>query len=206
MTEAVRLERDGNVAILVIDSPPVNALGAAVRQGLAAGLDRALADPGVGAIVIRAEGRTFPAGADISEFGKPPADPWLPDLCNRIEASPRPVVAALHGTALGGGLELALAAHWRIALASARVGLPEVSLGILPGAGGTQRTPRLIGAAAALDLMISGQPVGAVQALAMGLLDEVVETDLPAAALALAQRLADTGAAPRPVRDRRDGM
>ena len=206
MTEAVRLERDGNVAILVIDSPPVNALGAAVRQGLAAGLDRALADPGVGAIVIRAEGRTFPAGADISEFGKPPADPWLPDLCNRIEASPRPVVAALHGTALGGGLELALAAHWRIALASARVGLPEVSLGILPGAGGTQRTPRLIGAAAALDLMISGQPVGAAQALAMGLLDEVVEADLPAAALALAQRLAATGAAPRPVRDRRDCM
>jgi len=206
MSDAVRLERDGDVALLVIDNPPVNALGLAVRQGLVAGLAAAVDDPEVRAIVIRAEGRTFPAGADISEFGKPPVDPWLPEVCNRIEASPKPVVAAIQGTALGGGLELALGAHWRVALASARVGLPEVSLGILPGAGGTQRVPRLVGAGPALDMMISGKPLGAAQALAMGLLDAVVETDLTAAALRLAHRLASEGAAPRPVRDRRDGM
>ena len=206
MSEAVRLERDGDVAILVIDSPPVNALGLAVRRGIVDALDAATADAGIRAIVIRAEGRTFPAGADITEFGKPPADPWLPEVCSRIEACPKPVVAAIHGTALGGGLELALGAHWRIALASARVGLPEVSLGILPGAGGTQRVPRLVGAGPALDMMISGQPMTAARALAMGLLDEVVETDLPGAALGLARRLIAQGAAPRPVRDRRDGM
>lgn len=206
MAEAVRLEREGEVAVLVIDSPPVNALGLAVRAGLAGGLAAALADDGVKAIVIRAEGRTFPAGADISEFGKPPADPWLPEVCNRIEASPKPVIAALHGTALGGGFEVALSAHWRIALASAKVGLPEVTLGILPGAGGTQRTPRLIGAEQALEMMISGKPVPAPKALAMGLLDEVAEDDLPGAALRLARRLIAEGAAPRPTRDRRDGM
>jgi 3-hydroxyacyl-CoA dehydrogenase len=206
MTQAVRQERDGDIAVLVVDNPPVNALGLAVRQGLWDGIAAAEADAGVRAIVIRADGRTFPAGADISEFGKPPADPWLPQVCDRIEACTKPVIAAIHGTALGGGLEVALAAHWRIAHASAKLGLPEVSLGILPGAGGTQRTPRLVGAAAALDLMISGKPVGAAQALAMGLLDEVTETDLPAAALALARRLVAEGAAPRPTRDRRDGM
>lgn len=206
MTQAVRQERDGDIAVLVVDNPPVNALGLAVRQGLWDGIAAAEADPVVRAIVIRADGRTFPAGADISEFGKPPADPWLPQVCDRIESCTKPVVAAIHGTALGGGLEVALAAHWRIAHVSAKVGLPEVSLGILPGAGGTQRSPRLVGAAAALDLMISGKPVGAAQALAMGLLDEVTETDLPAAALALARRLVAEGAAPRPTRERRDGM
>lgn len=206
MGAAVRQERVDNIAVLVIDSPPVNALGLAVRAGLAEGLSAALADPGVAAIVIRAEGRTFPAGADISEFGKPPQDPWLPEVCDRIEASPKPVIAAIHGTALGGGLELALAAHWRIALASARVGLPEVTLGILPGAGGTQRTPRLIGAEQALALMITGKPIMAAPALAMGLLDEVVVEDLPGAALALAARLVAEGAAPRPTRERREGL
>ena len=206
MTQAVRHERDGDIAVLVVDNPPVNALGLAVRAGLWDGIAAAEADAGVRAIVIRADGRTFPAGADISEFGKPPADPWLPQVCDRIESCTKPVVAAIHGTALGGGLEVALAAHWRIAHASAKVGLPEVNLGILPGAGGTQRTPRLVGAAAALELMISGKPVGAVQALAMGLLDEVTEGDLPAAALALARRLVAQGAAPRPTRERREGM
>ena len=206
MADAVRLEQAGPVAVLVIDSPPVNALGLAVRQGLAEGLAAAEADPDVHAIVIRAGGRTFPAGADISEFGKPPADPWLPEVCNRIEACSKPVIAAIHGTALGGGLEVALSAHWRIALASAKVGLPEVTLGILPGAGGTQRTPRLIGAGPALEMMVSGKPVPAAQALAMGLLDAVVEDDLPGAALAMAQRLIGEGAAPRPTRARTDGM
>lgn len=206
MDQAVRQERDGDIAVLVIDNPPVNALGHAVRQGLWDGIAAAESDAGVRAIVIRAEGRTFPAGADISEFGKPPADPWLPQVCDRIEACTKPVIAAIHGTALGGGLEVALSAHWRIAQATAKVGLPEVSLGILPGAGGTQRTPRLAGAGPALDMMISGKPVSAAQALAMGLLDEVTETDLPAAALALARRLVAQGAAPRPTRDRRDGV
>ena len=206
MATAVRVEHHGDIAVLVIDSPPVNALGHAVRVGIADGLDAAVADPAVRAIVIRAEGRTFPAGADISEFGKPPVDPWLPEVCNRIEASPKPVIAAIHGTALGGGLEVALAAHWRVALASAKVGLPEVSLGILPGAGGTQRTPRLVGAAQALSIMVSGKPVSAAQGLAMGLVDQVVDSDLPGAALALARQLIDEGAAPRPTCDRRDGM
>lgn len=206
MAEAVRLEREGEVAVLVIDSPPVNALGLAVRAGLADGIAAASADDAVKAIVIRADGRTFPAGADISEFGKPPQDPWLPEVCNQIEACAKPVIAALHGTALGGGFEVALSAHWRIALASAKVGLPEVTLGILPGAGGTQRTPRLIGAEQALDMMISGKPIAAAKALAMGLLDEVVEDDLPGAALRLARKLIAEGAAPRPTRERRDGM
>lgn len=206
MTQAVRVDHHGDVAVLVIDSPPVNALSHAVRQGLTDALAAVVADPEVRAIVIRAEGRTFPAGADIAEFGKPPVDPWLPEVCNRIEASPKPVVAALHGTALGGGFEVALAAHWRIALASAKVGLPEVTLGILPGAGGTQRTPRLIGAEQAMAMMISGKPLDAAQAMSMGLIDRVVEDDLPGAAIALARALVDAGAAPRPTCDRTEGL
>jgi len=206
MTDAVRYETHGPVAVLVIDNPPVNALGHALRIGLVEGIARAAAAQDIGAVVLRAEGRTFPAGADIAEFGKPPLDPALPDVCAAIEACPKPVVAALHGTALGGGLELALGAHWRIALASTRLGLPEVNLGLLPGAGGTQRVPRLIGAEQALDLMISGKPITAAQALAMGLIDTVVEDDLTSAALDLAQSLIDQGAAPRPVSQRRDGM
>jgi 3-hydroxyacyl-CoA dehydrogenase len=206
MTQAVRSERAGEVAILVIDNPPVNALGQAVRAGLVAALDAAVADPAVRAIVIRAEGRTFPAGADITEFGRPPVAPLLPEVCNRIEACTLPVIAALHGTALGGGLEIALAAHYRIALATTRLGLPEVTLGILPGAGGTQRTPRLIGAAKTLEMAISGKPVTAAEARASGLVDAVVEDDLPGAAVALALLILEEGRGPRPTRDRRDGM
>ncbi|MBC7157176.1 MAG: enoyl-CoA hydratase/isomerase family protein, partial [Rhodobacteraceae bacterium] len=144
------------VALVTIDNPPVNALSHPVRAGLVAAIAAAEADPAVAAIVLTGAGRTFPAGADIREFDTPPQDPWLPEVCDRIEDCAKPVVAALHGTALGGGYELALAAHWRIAQATARIGLPEVTLGILPGAGGTQRTPRLAGAAAALGLMLSG--------------------------------------------------
>ncbi len=151
-----------------------------------------------------ARGRTFPAGADISEFGKPPQAPLLPDLCNLIEASTKPVVAGLHGTALGGGLELALAAHARVALADARLGLPEVSLGILPGAGGTQRLPRLIGAREALRLMIAGRPIGAAEALALGILDKVVEQDLEEATVTMALHLAAT--TPVATRHRHDGF
>jgi 3-hydroxyacyl-CoA dehydrogenase len=203
---AVRLERAGDVAVLVIDHPPVNALGHAVRAGLAAGMHDALQDPAVAAIVIRAEGRTFPAGADIAEFGKPPQPPMLPELCDAIEASPKPVIAAIHGTALGGGLELALAAHYRVALASAKVGLPEVSLGILPGAGGTQRTPRIVGAAAAIELMTTGKPIGTARARDMGLIDAVVEDDLATAALALARVVLDEGRGTRPTRNRAEGL
>lgn len=196
----------GRVALLTLDNPPVNALGAGLRDDLARALDAAIADEAVGAIVIAAAGRTFPAGADIREFDAPARGLALPDLCDRIENSPKPVIAALHGTALGGGLELALAAHVRIALASARLGFPEVKLGLLPGAGGTQRTPRLIGAEQALRLMISGQQIGAAEALAMGLIDGVVAEGLIEAAIALADDLATEGKPPVPTRARRSGF
>lgn len=199
---AVRHEAVGPVLVLVIDAPPVNALGHAVRAGLAAGMRAALDDPAVRSVVICAEGRTFPAGADIAEFGQPPQPPALSEVLDLIEGSPKPVVAALHGSALGGGLELALAAHARVALADARLGLPEVNLGILPGAGGTQRLPRLIGAEQALRLMLTGRPVPAAEALALGILDQVVDSGLIEAALALAGAMPG----PRPTRDRRDGI
>lgn len=206
MQEPVTWRRDSDIATVTIDSPPVNALGQAVRAGLVAAVDAAAADGEVAAIVIRAAGRTFPAGADIREFGKPPTDPWLPEVCNRIEACAKPVIAALHGTALGGGFEIALSAHYRIAAKDARIGLPEVLLGLLPGAGGTQRTPRIAGAGPALDIMLSGTPVPAERALALGLVDEVVEGDLSEAAIAFARRLLASGAGPRPTSARTDGF
>jgi 3-hydroxyacyl-CoA dehydrogenase len=200
----VRLELEGSVAVLVLDAAPVNALGAGLRRAILAALHDAETNPDVSALVLRAEGRSFPVGADITEFGLPPAEPALPDLCDRIEACPKPVIAAIHGTALGGGLELALAAHSRVALASARVGFPEVTLGILPGAGGTQRLPRLIGAEHALRMMLDGKPVSAAEALALGILDEVVEDGLEAAALRRAQALA--GQPPLRSQDRTEGV
>lgn len=200
----VRQERVGPVLALVIDAPPVNALGRAVRAGLMAGIRAAEADPDIAAVAILAEGRTFPAGADIAEFGRPPAAPGLGEVCDAIEACGKPVVAGLHGTALGGGFEVALAAHARVARADARVGLPEVNLGILPGAGGTQRLPRLIGAEQALRLMITGRPVAAAEALALGALDRVVEAGLTEATIALAAQMA--GRRPLRTRDRTDGM
>jgi 3-hydroxyacyl-CoA dehydrogenase len=201
----VRLERQAGVAILVIDAPPVNALGAVVRTGLAAGLADAEADPEVMAVVIRGEGRMFSAGADISEFGKAPVAPLLSQVIVAVESMTKPVVAALHGSALGGGLELALGAHARVALAGASLGLPEVTLGILPGAGGTQRLPRLIGSGAALRMMLTGRPVSAAEALDLGLVDCLVEADLTASAVTLALDLARQGRHV-PTRDRRDGM
>ena len=193
--------------ILSVDSPPVNALGAAVRAGLAEGLAAAQADPSVGAIVLCAIGPSFSAGADIREFGHPapPGVPGLPDLCNRIEASGKAVVAAIQGAALGGGLELALAAHVRLAGPRARFGLPEVALGLLPGAGGTQRTPRLTGAGPALRLMLTGKPVSAQEALAIGLVDAVVE-DTEQTAVALAADLASGRKSPVRTRDRQEGL
>ncbi len=173
MTQPVRLERHGALALIVVHNPPVNALSAAVRQGLEACLHEAMEDADISAVLLAADGRTFPAGADISEFNSPPQAPALGDLCNMIETSEKPVVAALHGTVLGGGLELAMAAHYRVAEETTLLGLPEVKLGLLPGAGGTQRTPRLVGIKVALDMMLSGLPIKAVDADRLGLIDKV---------------------------------
>ena len=181
---------EGDVALIVIDSPPVNALSHAVRAGLLDAIRQAQGDPKVSAIVMACDGRTFIAGADIREFGKPAAEPLLPDVLDVIESGDKPVVAAIHGTALGGGFEVALACHARIMAQDAAVGLPEVKLGIIPGAGGTQRLPRLVGALKALDLVTSGRFVKADEAAALGIADEVAQGDLRSAAMALARRLA----------------
>jgi len=192
----------GDILVVTIDNPPVNALGVDVRRALVEAIDAADGDAAVAAVLLVGSGKTFIGGADIREFGKPPLTPFLPDVCNRIEACTKPVVAAIHGAALGGGLEIALSAHYRLALPAARLGLPEVQLGLLPGAGGTQRTPRLIGAAAALDLMLSGRHAGAAEAAKLGLVDRLVEGDDPVAAgLAYTRELLQTGARVRRTRD-----
>ncbi|MCI2398991.1 3-hydroxyacyl-CoA dehydrogenase NAD-binding domain-containing protein [Aliiroseovarius subalbicans] len=206
MNNQVKFEVEGNVAILTIQNPPVNALGAAVRQGLFDGIEKADGMSSVNAVLIRAAGRTFPAGADVREFGKPRAEPILSQVVGRIEACSKPVVAAVHGNALGGGFEIALGAHYRMASRDAKFGLPEVLLGVLPGAGGTQRVPRLTGAAAALDLMLVGKPIGALQASDLGLVDALVDGDVAKAGFAFAQDLAEKGAGPRRTCDRRDGF
>src|SRR5579859_1918683 len=166
---------DGDVGVITLNSPPVNALSAGVRDGLAQGVAAAMADAGAKAIVIICEGRTFIAGADITEFGGPQKGASLFDVQDAMENSTKPVIAAIHGTALGGGLEVALCAHYRVAVPSARCGLPEVNLGLLPGAGGTQRLPRIAGVEKALEMMTSGQHVPAKECLAMGLVDELAE-------------------------------
>ncbi|MGF7000362.1 3-hydroxyacyl-CoA dehydrogenase NAD-binding domain-containing protein [Paraburkholderia sp. GAS32] len=200
--DVVTRELRGKVLLVTIDHAPVNALSADVRRGLLAAIEAADADKAVEAVLIVGAGRNFIAGADIREFGKPPVPPSLPDVCNRIEACAKPVVAAIHGAALGGGLEVALAAHYRLAVNGAKLGLPEVQLGLLPGAGGTQRTPRLIGAQAALDLILSGRHAGAKEALALGLIDRLGSSDdILAEGLAYAQELL---AAHAPVRRTRD--
>ena len=188
MSSPIRYELQGNVGVITVDNPPVNALSHAVRQGLLDAITVAQSDAS-DAVVIICDGRTFIAGADITEFGKPFKEPGLPDLLNTIEASSKRVIAAMHGTALGGGFETALAAHYRCALASAKVGLPEVKLGLLPGAGGTQRTPRLAGVKATLDLFISGAPITAAEAESIHLIDKIIEGDLHAGALAWAREL-----------------
>ena len=175
INEVSSLENHSNIAVLTLNSPPVNALSANVREGLHDGVKSAIEDTGVDAIVIICEGRTFIAGADITEFGQAPKGPSLYDVQDMIENSTKPVVAAIHGTALGGGLEVALTCHYRIAVPSAKCGLPEVNLGLLPGAGGTQRLPRIVGATKALVMMTSGEHVPADQCLSMGLGDEMAE-------------------------------
>ncbi|MGF6813926.1 3-hydroxyacyl-CoA dehydrogenase [Paraburkholderia atlantica] len=202
LADVVTRELRGKVLLVTIDHAPVNALSADVRRGLLAAIEAADADRAVEAVLIVGAGRNFIAGADIREFGKPPVPPSLPDVCNRIEACAKPVIAALHGAALGGGLEVALAAHYRIAVDGAKLGLPEVQLGLLPGAGGTQRTPRLIGAPAALDLILSGRHASAKEALALGLIDRLGDSgDILAEGLAYAHELL---AAHAPVRRTRD--
>ena len=199
MTDKIAYSRHDDIVVLRIQNPPVNALSQAVRQGLSDGMDRAEAEDGVRAVMIVGEGRAFIAGADITEFGKPPMEPFLPNLCNRIEASPLLVVASMHGVSLGGGLEVALSAHYRIAQPSARVGLPEVHLGLIPGAGGTQRLPRLIGVEPALDAITTGRHIKAPQALEMGIVDRVEEGDPQEVGLAYVRELLDSGAERRPI-------
>jgi len=199
MGNPVEYIRDGDIAVLRIQNPPVNALSVAVRRGLAEGMDRAQTDDDVRAVLIVGDGRAFIAGADITEFGKPPQEPHLPDLCNRIEGSPLLVVASMHGVSLGGGLEVALGTHYRIAQPDARIGLPEVHLGLIPGAGGTQRLPRLAGVEKALDLITSGRHAKAPEALEMGIIDRVTEGDPQQVGLAYTRELLDGGAKRRPV-------
>jgi len=206
MAEFVRLQRHGAIALIIVDNPPVNALSQPVRQGLQQAFQAADADPEVQAVALVCEGNTFIAGADIKEFGKPPQSPSLPDVIDSIENSRKPSVAVIHGTALGGGLEVALGCHYRIARKDAKVGLPEVKLGLLPGAGGTQRLPRLAGVAKALDMIVSGQPIGAAEALEHHIVDELFVGDLVEAGLAYAQRLIDEGRGPRRTGEQTAGL
>jgi len=196
---------EGDVAIVTLNSPPVNALSAPVREGLSLGINAAMADSAVKSVVLICDGRTFIAGADITEFGKAPVGPSLQDVQNTIENASKPVVAAIHGTALGGGLEVALTCHYRVAVPSAKCGLPEVNLGLLPGAGGTQRLPRIVGAAKALEMMTTGQHVPAKDCLTMGLVDELAqEGKLRETAIAFAKKIVAEGRPLKRVRDLED--
>lgn len=176
---SVHYQRHGEVGVISIANPPVNALSQAVRSGLLSALEEGLADQQAQALVVMAEGRTFIAGADIREFGKPPQAPLLPDVITQLEACSKPLIASLHGTALGGGLEVALGCHYRVALAGTRVGLPEVKLGLLPGAGGTQRLPRLVGVERSLDIITSGRFVEAAEAQDIGIIDAISDAQTP---------------------------
>ncbi len=203
MTELVDYAKHGAVGVITLDNPPVNALGAAVRKRLAEQLEQAANDAGIAAVVMLGAGRCFSAGADIHEFDQPPdpGAPTLPDVIDQVENCAKPVVAAIHNTAVGGALELALGCHYRIGVGSARVGLPEVKLGLVPGAGGTQRLPRLIGVEPALDIILGGEFVAAEEALSLGILDRVIDGDLVAGAVAFAESLVAGGRPPRRTRE-----
>jgi 3-hydroxyacyl-CoA dehydrogenase len=196
-----RFEKRGNVGIIWINNPPVNAISVGVRAALIDGVAKLAQDPEIKVGVLACEGRTFMAGADITEFGKPPLSPGLHEAINAVESSVKPIVAAIHGTAFGGGLEVALGCQYRVAVAAAKIGLPEVKLGLLPGAGGTQRLPRLIGIEAALGIIVSGDPVPATQAAKAGVIDKIIEGDLLEGALDYARGLAARKAPLRKVRD-----
>ena len=196
-TSPISTRKHGDVLIVLSNNPPVNALGAAVRQGLVAAIEQAEADNSVKAVVIACEGQTFFAGADITEFGKPPVMPWLPQVVDTIENCSKPVVAAIHGTALGGGLEVALGCHYRVALPSAKLGTPEVKLGLLPGAGGTQRLPRVAGVRKALEMCATGNPIGARDAFECGLVDRLIEDELIPHAVGYAEEVRDVRPLPK---------
>lgn len=199
-TAVVSYEIIDNIGVITVNNPPVNALSQALRAGLQAAVTAAQTDASE-ALVLICAGRTFIAGADITEFGKPPLAPSLPEVLVTLENSRKLIVAAIHGTALGGGFETALACHYRCAVASAKVGLPEVKLGILPGAGGTQRVPRIAGVKAALELITSGNPISATEASDMSLIDEVIDGDLRAGAIRYAHDLVESGAPLKRIRD-----
>ncbi|MBL4740666.1 MAG: enoyl-CoA hydratase/isomerase family protein [Sneathiella sp.] len=206
ITEFVSYQAEGSVGVVTINNPPVNALSVGVRVGIKGGIEAANADASVTSVVIVCAGRTFIAGADIKEFGKPPQSPSLHEVIGAIETSSKPVVAAIHGTALGGGLETALGCHYRVADKGAKVGLPEVKLGILPGAGGTQRLPRVVGVPMALQMITSGTPIGAKKALEVGLIDEIAGDDLKASAMAFAQKVVDENRPLVKISDRDDKL
>jgi 3-hydroxyacyl-CoA dehydrogenase len=196
-TSPISIRKHGDVLIVLSNNPPVNALSTPVRQGLVDAIAEAEVDDSVHAVVIACEGQTFFAGADITEFGKPPQNPWLPQVVDTIENCSKPVVAAIHGTALGGGLEVALACHYRVADKSAKLGTPEVKLGLLPGAGGTQRLPRVAGVPKALQMCATGNPISAREAFECGLVDRLVEGDLIPHAVAYAEEVRDVRPLPK---------
>ena len=192
LSQSVSYDAQDGVAVLITDNPPVNAMSYHVRQGLVDGVLEAESDDDVKAVVLHCEGRTFFAGMDITEFSNPnvPEAPGITEVIEKLEGASKPVVAAIHGTALGGGLETALGCHYRVAVPAAKLGQPEVNLGIIPGAGGTVRLPRVMGVEKALGMMTSGKPISASQAFAAGLVDEVIEGDLLPAAIAFAKKVA----------------
>ena len=196
-TSPISTARHGDVLVVTSNNPPVNALGAATRPCRTAAIEEAEGDDAIKAVVIRCEGQTFFAGADITEFGKPPVMPWLPSVVDTIENCSKPVVAAIHGTALGGGLEVALGCHYRVAVRDAKLGVPEVKLGLLPGAGGTQRLPRVAGVQKALEMVTSGAMISAKDAVDVGLVDRIVEGELLQHAVAFAEEVRDIRPLPK---------
>ncbi|PYS32800.1 MAG: 3-hydroxyacyl-CoA dehydrogenase [Acidobacteria bacterium] len=211
MVELVKFTVETGVALITVDNPPVNALSAGVPEGIAAAIERAAHDASVSAVVLIGAGRTFVAGADIKQLeeqahGRGPGAPNIHQLLKSIEDCPKPVVVAIHGTALGGGLELAMAGHYRVASPDAQAGQPEVNLGIIPGAEGTQRLPRLVGVGAAVEMFVSGKSIRAPEAVRLGLFDKIIEGDLKAGAIAFARHVADSGGPHRRTRDRNEKL
>ena len=196
MSELVQFSKRGAVGVITVTNPPVNALSVGVPDGIIAGVEASEADPGISAMVLIGDGRTFIAGADIKEFNKPrsPDAKSLLDVITRFEAATKPVIVAIHGTALGGGLECAMGGHYRCAVANAKVGQPEVKIGIIPGAGGTQRLPRLVGVEKGLDMCVGGNPISAGAAHKLGLIDEIIDGNLLDGAVSYAERLITEGA------------
>ncbi len=194
----VTLAVDGEIAVISVNNPPVNTINAASRQGLFAALADIRSRAGISAVALVCEGSTFFSGADIGEFAGPPKEAEYRDLFRQLEQLPIPVVAGMHGVAMGGGLEIALACHYRVAVAGARFGLPEVTLGIIPGAGGTQRMPRLIGVEKTLDLILAARPVDVATGIALGFIDAEISGDVRSGTIEFARALVRDGAGPRP--------